>query len=58
MERSLSEIIAQIETETEDALMDSIEEESLKSKFFSPCRVYSKKEVEEINKRILKTNNK
>ena len=54
MERTLSEIIAQIESEIEDSLVESIEEESLKAKFFSPCRVYTKSEIEEINKRLLK----
>jgi hypothetical protein len=54
MERTLSEIIAQIESEIEDSLVESIEEESLKAKFFSPCRVYTKREIEEINKRLLK----
>ena len=39
---------------TLDDDLDTLDLELDRAKFFAPCRVYSKQEIAEINKRILK----
>ncbi len=58
LEQELAEIVREIESRESVSGLDSISIfnfELARARFFSPCRVYSKKELAEINKRLIKT---